>query len=290
MVGAPSQVDTFDPKPALEKYNGQPLARQLRHDREPVHQGRHAAARVPGNSKNTDSAAAKCRRFFLNIAECVDDLCFVRSFYTDSTVHAPAMYQVNTGRILMGYPSMGSWITYGLGSESENLPAYVVMPQPEGTPEGGTPCWGAGFLPAVYQGTVFRSGAKSDPQPPAAGGHDARTPAAHTRFPAEDERDGYARTATRKWRRASVPTNSRSACRAMRPKPWIYPRKPRRPRRLYGVDREAHQRIRHALPAGAAVWSSAASDSSSFIPAADQSQCNGMLIRTWSAITRKCAA
>jgi len=69
------------------------------------------------------------------------------------------MYQVNTGRILMGYPSMGSWITYGLGSESENLPAYVVMPQPEGTPEGGTPCWGAGFLPAVYQGTVFRSGA-----------------------------------------------------------------------------------------------------------------------------------
>jgi hypothetical protein len=68
------------------------------------------------------------------------------------------MYQVNTGRILMGYPSMGSWVTYGLGSESENLPAYVVMPQPEGTPEGGAPCWGAGFLPAVYQGTVFRSG------------------------------------------------------------------------------------------------------------------------------------
>ena len=65
---------------------------------------------------------------------------------------------LNSGRILMGYPSMGSWITYGLGSESENLPAYVVMPQPEGTPEGGTPCWGAGFLPAVYQGTVFRGG------------------------------------------------------------------------------------------------------------------------------------
>ena len=82
----------------------------------------------------------------------------MRSFYTESTVHAPAMYQVNTGRILMGYPSMGSWVTYGLGSESENLPAYVVMPQPEGTPEGGTPCWGAGFLPAVYQGTLFRPG------------------------------------------------------------------------------------------------------------------------------------
>jgi hypothetical protein len=92
------------------------------------------------------------------MAQCVDDMCFVKSFYTESTVHAPAMYQVNTGRILMGYPSMGSWITYGLGSESDNLPAYVVMPQPEGTPEGGTPMWGAGFLPAVYQGTVFRPG------------------------------------------------------------------------------------------------------------------------------------
>ena len=58
----------------------------------------------------------------------------------------------------MGFPSLGSWVTYGLGSESENLPAYVVMTQPEGTPEGGAPCWGAGFLPAHYQGTLFRSG------------------------------------------------------------------------------------------------------------------------------------
>jgi hypothetical protein len=93
-----------------------------------------------------------------HLSGCVDDICFVRNFYTESVVHAPAMYQVHTGRILMGYPSMGSWITYGLGSESENLPAYVVMPQPEGTPEGGTPCWGSAFLPAVYQGTLLRSG------------------------------------------------------------------------------------------------------------------------------------
>jgi len=59
------------------------------------------------------------------MAQCVDDMCFVKSFYTESTVHAPAMYQVNTGRILMGYPSMGSWITYGLGSESDNLPPML---------------------------------------------------------------------------------------------------------------------------------------------------------------------
>ena len=87
-----------------------------------------------------------------------DDIALVRSCVADSVIHAPAMYQMNTGRIFMGHPSLGSWVTYGLGSESENLPAYVVMTQPEGTPEGGAPCWGAGFLPAHYQGTLFRSG------------------------------------------------------------------------------------------------------------------------------------
>src|SRR5260370_16345921 len=82
-----------------------------------------------------------------------------RSWWSPSTVHAPAMYELHSGRIQMGFPSLGSWVTYGLGSASENLPAYCVMTQPEGTPEGGAPCWGAGFLPAVYQGTLFRRGA-----------------------------------------------------------------------------------------------------------------------------------
>ena len=82
----------------------------------------------------------------------------MRSCVADSVIHAPAMYQMMTGRVLMGHPSLGSWVIYGLGSESENLPAYVVMTQPEGTPEGGAPCWGAGYLPAHYQGTLLRSG------------------------------------------------------------------------------------------------------------------------------------
>jgi uncharacterized protein (DUF1501 family) len=68
------------------------------------------------------------------------------------------MYELHSGRTLMGFPSLGSWVTYGLGSASENLPAYCVMVQPEGTPEGGAPCWGAGFLPTVYQGTLLRKG------------------------------------------------------------------------------------------------------------------------------------
>jgi len=159
MVGGPSQVDTFDPKPALEKYNGQPLPASYGTVVSQFTRGDTPLLRSPWTFKKYGQCGREVSTLFPHIAQCVDDLCFVRSFYTESTVHAPAMYQVNTGRILMGYPSMGSWITYGLGSESENLPAYVVMPQPEGTPEGGTPCWGAGFLPAVYQGTVFRSGA-----------------------------------------------------------------------------------------------------------------------------------
>jgi hypothetical protein len=159
MVGGPSQIDTFDPKPALEKFNGQKLPESYGTVVSQFTKGDTPLLRSPWKFQKYGQCGRDVSTLFPHIAQCVDDMCFVRNFYTDSTVHAPAMYQVNTGRILMGFPSMGSWITYGLGSESENLPAYVVMPQPEGTPEGGTPCWGAGFLPAVYQGTVFRSGA-----------------------------------------------------------------------------------------------------------------------------------
>src|SRR5215813_9623951 len=158
MVGAPSHVDTFDPKPALAKYDGQPLPPSYGTVVSQFTKGDTPLLKSPWTFRKYGQCGREVSSLFPNLAQCVDDLCFVRSFYTESTVHAPAMYQVHTGRILMGNPSMGAWITYGLGSESENLPAYVVMPQPEGTPEGGTPCWGAGFLPAVYQGTVFRPG------------------------------------------------------------------------------------------------------------------------------------
>src|SRR5438270_8870560 len=159
MLGAPSQVDTFDPKPALDKYDGQPLPPSYGTVISEFTKGDTPLLKSPWKFNKYGQCGREVSTLFPHLAQHVDDLCFVKSFYTDSTVHAPAMYQVNTGRILMGYPSIGSWVTYGLGSESENLPAYVVMPQPEGPPEGGAPCWGAGFLPAVYQGTVFRAGA-----------------------------------------------------------------------------------------------------------------------------------
>ncbi len=157
MVGAPSQMDTFDPKPALKKFESQALPESLRVTSQ-FSDGTTPVLSSPWEFKQYGQSGMPVSSLFPNVAQCVDDICFVRSFYTESAVHAPAMYQVHSGRILMGFPSMGSWITYGLGSQSENLPAYVVMPQPEGTPEGGTPCWGSAFLPAVYQGTLFRPG------------------------------------------------------------------------------------------------------------------------------------
>jgi hypothetical protein len=158
MVGAPSPVDLFDPKPALKKFAGQKLPESYGKITSQFTNGDDPLLPSPWEFKQHGSSGVHVSSLMPNLARCVDDICFVRTFFTESVVHAPAMYQVHTGRVLMGYPSMGSWVTYGLGNESENLPAYVVMPQPEGTPEGGTPCWGAGFLPAVYQGTLLRSG------------------------------------------------------------------------------------------------------------------------------------
>jgi len=147
MVGGPSHIDTFDPKPALEKYNGQPLPPSYGTVVSQFTKGDTPLLKSPWAFQKYGQCGREVSTLFPHMAQCVDDMCFVKSFYTESTVHAPAMYQVNTGRILMGLSEHGFVITYGLGSESDNLPSYVVMPQPEGTPEGGTPCWGAGFLP-----------------------------------------------------------------------------------------------------------------------------------------------
>lgn len=158
MVGGPSSIDMFDPKPALAKFDGQPLPPSYGKIISQFTSGDTPLMKSPFEFKRYGKCGMPVSTLAPHMAECVDDICFVRSFYTESVVHAPAMYQVHTGRILAGYPSMGSWVTYGLGNEADNLPAYAVMPQPEGTPEGGTPCWSAGFLPAVYQGTLFRPG------------------------------------------------------------------------------------------------------------------------------------
>ncbi|HMB28555.1 MAG TPA: DUF1501 domain-containing protein, partial [Blastocatellia bacterium] len=159
MVGAPSHMETFDPKPTLDRLHGQQLPPSFG---EIKSQFIKAGTPLLGSAwkfRKYGQSGLEVSDLFPHLATCVDDIAFIRSCYTESFVHAPAMYQIMCGRVLPSHPSLGSWVTYGLGSESENLPAYCVMTQPEGLPEGGAPMWGASFLPAVHQGTVLRNGA-----------------------------------------------------------------------------------------------------------------------------------
>ncbi|MBI1353138.1 MAG: DUF1501 domain-containing protein [Acidobacteria bacterium] len=157
-VGAPSSMDTFDPKPKLTEMHGRPMPESMGKVGGQFTDGSQPIFGSPWEFKPRGQSGMPISTLFPHVAQHADDLCVVRSFTTRSVVHAPAMYEVHCGRLFATHPSMGAWVTYGLGSESDNLPAYVVMPQPEGTPEGGPPCWGAAFLPAVYQGTLLRPG------------------------------------------------------------------------------------------------------------------------------------
>lgn len=158
LVGGPSQMDLFDPKPTLTKLHGQPLPERTGRPKSQFTSGTEKILASTRKFKQYGKSGAWVSDLMPHFSECVDDVCFLKSCTSTSTIHAPAMYELHTGRTLMGHPSIGSWVTYGLGSESENLPAYCVMPQPEGILEGGAPCWGAAYLPAVHQGTLLRKG------------------------------------------------------------------------------------------------------------------------------------
>ena len=158
LVGGPSQIDLFDPKPALEKWHGKPLPETTGRPKSQFTKGDETILASTRKFKQHGQSGQWVSDLMPHLATCADDLCFLKSCWCTSTIHAPAMYELHTGRFLMGHPSLGSWVTYGLGTENQNLPAYCVMPQPEGVPEGGAPCWGSAYLPAVYQGTLFRKG------------------------------------------------------------------------------------------------------------------------------------
>ncbi|MGE0534550.1 MAG: DUF1501 domain-containing protein [Pirellulales bacterium] len=156
MYGGPSQVDLFDPKPALEKYAGQPIPTL---DSDPLFKVRNPGTLLPSAHKfaRHGQAGVEISDLFPNVARHADDLAIVRSCYADSFAHGSGLLQMNTGFLRQGYPSLGSWVTYGLGSVNQNLPAYVVMLDHRGGPIGGAPNWGSGFMPATYQGTQFRT-------------------------------------------------------------------------------------------------------------------------------------
>jgi hypothetical protein len=156
MAGGPSHLETFDPKPLLNQLNGQPRPAEFG---EAKYQFIQKDARLLGSARKFQKygqSGLEVSDLFPNVAQCVDDIAVVRSCYGDRVVHSAAQYELFTGRVMPGYPSMGSWVLYGLGTESRSLPGYVVMPDPHGALEGGQPMYTNGFLPAVYQPTLFR--------------------------------------------------------------------------------------------------------------------------------------
>lgn len=154
--GGPSQVDLFDPKPALDKWHGRPIP-VFDKDVAFFPETKNTAFKSPYKFSKHGQAGIDISEKFPELAKCADDLCVIRSMYAESNNHAPALFQMNTGFLLPGKPSFGSWVTYGLGAETDRLPAFVVLWDQRGGPSGGSPNWSAGFLPPAYQGTPFRS-------------------------------------------------------------------------------------------------------------------------------------
>jgi len=157
MTGGPSQIETFDPKPELVKFNNRPLPPSFNADGISLQfmrptDGKLMASQFPF-SKHGQSGV-EVSSLYPHLAKHVDDMAVVRSCYHDSFIHGPAITYMNTGSPLLGHPSVGAWVSYGLGCESDNLPAYIALS--DGGFRGGKVMYHSGFLPAVYQGTVLR--------------------------------------------------------------------------------------------------------------------------------------
>ncbi|MEZ5355543.1 MAG: DUF1501 domain-containing protein [Bryobacteraceae bacterium] len=154
MDGGPSQMDTFDPKPRLTEENGKPLPFR------PPTTVFNISDKVYGSPftfKQHGQSGAWVSDLFPHVAECVDDMTIIRSMVANHSEHTAANYFIHSGSGFQGRPSMGAWINYGLGSASENLPGFVVL-ESGLIPPGGMDCFSSGFLPASYQGTLFRKG------------------------------------------------------------------------------------------------------------------------------------
>ena len=157
MNGGPSQVDTWDYKPALERYDGKKLdGFDTKTGFFPEQVG--PLLKSPFEFRRYGASGTWVPEVFPSIAPHVDDMAFIHSCFTETNNHSPALFQINTGMSRMGFPCLGAWVTYGLGTENQNLPAFVVMYDTpgRGLPKGYALNWGAGFLPGVYQGTALK--------------------------------------------------------------------------------------------------------------------------------------
>ena len=156
MHGGPSHLDTFDPKPLLQRYDGQPVPESFRkRDFQFTKMDRVPLLGTPRTFSRHGTSGLEISDLFRNVARHADDLAVIRSCHHNGFTHITGQNWMNTGWAQVGRPSLGSWVVYGLGSESENLPAYVVML--DGGIKSGSPAYGSGFLPGAYQGTVLRS-------------------------------------------------------------------------------------------------------------------------------------
>ena len=160
MAGGPSHLETWDPKPLLNKLDGQKRPAEFG---DVKYQNVNSASRILGTKRTFHKfgkSGIEVSDLFPHQAQIVDELAIIRSMHGDMVVHSAAQYQMMTGRVIPGFPAMGSWVVYGLGSEAQALPAYVVMPDSAGAQEAGVPMYKNGFLPSVYQPTFLRPGAR----------------------------------------------------------------------------------------------------------------------------------
>jgi hypothetical protein len=158
MAGAPSQLDLFDPKPALTKHDGEDIPAELiEGERFAFIKGTPKLLASPFEFSRHGQSGAEISELLPHLSKIADDIAIVRSMQTTQFNHAPAQIFMNTGHQVIGRPSLGSWLSYGLGNDSSDLPAFVVLLSGENNPDGGKSCWGSGFLPTTHQGVEFRS-------------------------------------------------------------------------------------------------------------------------------------
>jgi hypothetical protein len=245
MTGGPSHLDTFDPKPLLQRYDGQPLPASFNPNGLALQFMRATDGKLMGSPfpfNKHGQSGLEISSLFPNLARHADDLAVIRSCHHESFIHGPAITYLSTGSLLLGHPSVGAWVTYGLGCASDNLPAYMVMT--DGGFRGGNVMYQSGFLPAVYQGTLL---------------HDQGAPVQNLELPAQIDprQQRLLLDQVQKWNqehRANRPGDSRLEARianyelAFRmqtaaPELIDLGREPRRIRDLYGADQEPTARF-----------------------------------------------
>lgn len=159
MEGGPSHIDLFDPKPLLNELAGQKLPESFGKVILAMGENDAPLMRCPRKWKQHGESGLWVSDWFPEIATCADDLCVIRSCVSDGINHSSGVCQMNTGHVIGGRPSLGAWATYGLGTENQDMPAFVVLTDGKGQPVNGSRNWGSGFMPAAYQGVQFKSGA-----------------------------------------------------------------------------------------------------------------------------------